>query len=295
MSASFAVTLGLDLRPQSTGAVQFGLWLCQTAGVTAAQHMHPVHVIEPEVLVELLRHADESTLIGAFSQRGKELLDQVAHGAHLPPPEVVSGDPVELLEERTRAHGSSALLISRRAGADRTLSFPRLGTVARKLLRRLKVPIIVTPADLLISQVGAGPVVVAIDFSEGSYRAYTWARFLALDLGRPLLLVHLTDMPDQLGYGGFVATSRWEELANEVLDRGRERMDQFMKAHGIENVQTMVARGPVLPGLVDLAATAKACIVVCGSGHHGLLHRVVVPSVGSETAAMCSTAVAVIP
>jgi nucleotide-binding universal stress UspA family protein len=295
MAASFDITLGLDLRPQTTGAVQFGLWLCRTAGVTAAQHLHAVHVIEPDVLLELLRHADERTLVGAFSQRGKELLDQIAHGAHLPPPEVFTGDPIELLEDRTRAHGSSALLISRRAGADRTLSFPRLGTVARKLLRRLKVPVIVTPADLLISNVGAGPLVVAIDFSEGSYRAYTWARFLALDLGRPLLLAHFVDMPDQLGYGGFVATSRWEELTNEILDRGRELMDQFMRAHGIENVQTTVARGPVLPGLIDLAASANACMVVCGSGHQGLLHRIVVPSVASETAAMSSTAVAVIP
>jgi nucleotide-binding universal stress UspA family protein len=295
MSASFDVTLGLDLRPQTTGAVQFGLWLCRTAGVAEARHLHPVHVIEPDVLVELLRHADERTLVGAFAQRGKELLDQVAHGAHLPPPEVFSGEAVELLEERTRAHGSSALLISRRAGSDRTLSFPRLGSVARKLLRRLKVPVIVTPADLLVSQVGEGPLVVAVDFSEGSYRAYTWARFLALDLGRPLLLAHFTDMPDQLGYGGFVATSRWEELSNEVLDRGRERMDQFMKAHGIENVQTTVARGPVLPGLIDLAVSAKACMLVCGSGHHGMLHRVVVPSVASETASMSPLPVAVIP
>jgi nucleotide-binding universal stress UspA family protein len=252
-------------------------------------------VLEPDVLIELLRHADEHTLAGAFSQRGKELLDQVAHGAHLAPPEVFSGDAVEMLEERTKAHGSSALLVGRRAGADRTVSFPRLGSVARKLLRRLKVPVIVTPADLLMSQIGAGPVLVAIDFTEGSYRAYTWARFLAIDLGRPLLLAHFVDMPDQLGYGGFVATSRWEELATEVLDRGRERMDKFMKAHGIENVQTTVVRGPVLPGLIDLAGSADACLTVRGSGHQGLLHRIVVPSVASETAAMSNTAVAVIP
>jgi nucleotide-binding universal stress UspA family protein len=252
-------------------------------------------VIEPDVLVELLRHADERTLVGAFAQRGKELLDQVAHGSHLPPPEVFSGDAVELLEERTRAHGSSALLISRKAPADRSISFPRLGSVARKLLRRLKVPVIVTPADLLVSQVPDGPIVVATDFSEGSYRAFTWARFLALDLNRSLLLAHFADMPDQLGYGGFVATSRWDELSNEVLDRNRERMDQFMKAHGIDNVQTTVARGPVLPGLVDLCDTAKACMLVCGSGHHGMLHRIVVPSVASEAASMASVAVAVVP
>lgn len=295
MSASFDVTLGLDLRPQTTGAVQFGLWLCRTAGVAEAQHMHSVHVIEPDVMLELLRHADEETLAGAFAQRGKELLDQIAHGAHLPPPEVFGGDAVELLEDRTRAHASSALLISRKAPGDHTISFPRLGEVARKLLRRLKVPVIVTPSDLLASQVGEGPIVVAIDFTEGAYRAYTWARFLALDLGRPLLLAHLADMPDQLGYGGFVATSRWEELSNEVLDRGRERMDKFLKAHGIENVQTTVARGPVLPGLIELVTNAKACLLVCGSGHHGMLRRIVVPSVASESASMSPTAVAVVP
>ncbi len=295
MSASFDLTIGLDLRPQTTGAVQFGLWLCRTANVAEAQHLHAVHVIEPDVMLELLRHADEHTLAGAFQQRGKELLDQIAHGTHLTPPEVFGGDAVELLEDRTRAHESSALLISRKAPGDRSLAVPRLCAVARKLLRRLKVPVIVTPADLLMSQVGEGPIVVAVDFTEGSYRAYTWARFLALDLGRPLLLAHLADMPDQLGYGGFVATSRWEELSNEVLDRGRERMDQFMKAHGIEGVQMTVARGPVLPGLVELSNSSKACMLVCGSGHHGMLHRIVVPSVASESAAMAHCAVAVVP
>jgi nucleotide-binding universal stress UspA family protein len=68
-----------------------------------------------------------------------------------------------------------------------------------------------------------------------------------------------------------------------------------MKAHGIEGVQTTVARGPVLPGLVELASSSKACLLVCGSGHHGMLHRIVVPSVASESAAMAHCAVAVVP
>ncbi len=296
MSASLDLTIGLDLRPQTTGAIQYALWLCRTAGVAEAEHIHAVHVIEPDAMVELIRHADEGTIQGAFVQRGKELLDEVAHGAHLQPPEVLAGDVVELLEERSVAHGSSALLISRRAPAARSMTFPRLGSVARRLLRRLRTPVIVAPSDLLASSVGSGPIVVATDFTESSARAYEWAHFLAVDLDRPLLLAHMAEMPDQLGYAGFVQAARWENLSNEILDRGRERMEQFVRAHRIpESVQTTVARGSVLPGLVDLAQDAQACLLVCGSGHHGVLRRIVVPSVASEAAAMAKLAVAVVP
>lgn len=295
MSGPFELTLGLDLRPQTTGAIQFALWMCQTAGLQPAGHVHPVYVLEPDVMVELMRHADDDTILGAFRQRGKEILDEVARDGHLHAPEVFGGDAVELLEDRARAHGSSALLISRRAGSHKQVAFPRLGEVARRLLRRLKVPVIIAPPDLLPSQIGDGPVLVAVDFEDSSRRALEWAKPIADTLQRKLVLVHLVDMPDQLGYAGFIQSERWDQLATEILDRGRERMDQFVRAHQIEGVETAVARGPVLPGLIDYARESAACMLVCGSGHHGVLHRIVVPSVASEAAALAPLAVAVVP
>jgi nucleotide-binding universal stress UspA family protein len=295
MSGPFELTLGLDLRPQTTGAIQYALWLCKTAGLQPAGHVRSVYVIEPDAMVELMRHAEEDTILGAFRQRGKEILDEVARDGHLHAPEVLGGDAVELLEDRARAHGSTALLISRRAASHKQVAFPRLGAVARRLLRRLKIPVIVAPPELLASQIGAGPVLVAVDFEDSSRRAVEWAQPVADTLQRKLMLVHLADMPDQIGYAGFIQTERWELLANEILDRGRERMDQFVRAHQLTGIDTAVARGPVLPGLIDFASSSHACMLVCGSGHHGLLHRVVVPSVASEAAALAPVPVAVIP
>src|SRR5690606_23593809 len=103
------------------------------------------------------------------------------------------------------------------------------------------------------------------------------------------------EMPEQLGYAGFIVAERWDLLATEILDRGRERMDQFLRAHQIGGVETAIVRGPVLPGLVEFASASKACLLVCGSGHHGVLHRVMVPSIASETAALAPMAVAVVP
>lgn len=295
MSGPFLLTLGLDLRPQTTGAVQYALWLCKTAGLQPAGHVRPVCVLEPDVMVELMRHADEDTILGAFAQRGKEVLDEVGRDGHLHAPEVFGGDAVEVLEDRTRSHGSTALLISRRAASHKPIAFPRLGAVARRLLRRLKVPVIVAPPDLLGSQIGDGPVLVAVDFEDSSRRAIEWARPVADTLQRKLVLIHLTDMPDPIGYIGLIQTERWEALTTEILDRGRERMDQFVRAHQLDGIETVVERGPVLPGLIDYAETSHACMVVCGSGHHGLLHRVIVPSVASETAGISSVPVAVVP
>lgn len=297
MSGSFELTLGLDLRPQTTGAIQYALWLCKTAGLQPSGHIHPVHVIEPDAMVELMRHADEDTILGAYQRRGKEILDEVGSQGHFHVPEVFGGDAIEMLEDRARAKHSTALLISRQASSKATIAFPRLGSVARRLLRRLKLPIIVAPPDLLLSSVGEGPVVVAIDFEDSSKRAVDWAKPVADTLNRGLLLVHIAEMPDQLGYAGFIQSERWDQLSNEILDRGRERMEQFLRYHDLAGpeVQTAVARGPVLPGLVDFAAASKACMLVCGSGHHGVLRRIIVPSIASEAAALSPVPVAVVP
>jgi nucleotide-binding universal stress UspA family protein len=295
MPGPFQLTVGLDFRPQTTGAIQYALWMCKAASLHPSGHLHFVHVIEPEAMVELIRHADEQTMLGAFRQRGKEILDEVAHGEHLHPPEVLAGDAVELLEDAARKHGSTALMISRRATSKSGMTLERLGAVARRLLRRLKQPIIVVPPDLLMSKVGSGPVIVATDFTEDSVRALAWARPVAATMGKPLRLVHFADVPDQAGYAGLVAAERWDELSNEVLDHGRERMRKFVAEQQLGEIDTAVVRGPVLPVIAEYANQAGACLLVTGSGHHGMLHRIVVPSVASETAAMSNVPVAVVP
>lgn len=295
MPGPFQLTVGLDLRPQTTGAVQYAVWMCKAASLHSSGHLHFAHVIEPDAMVELIRHADERTMLGAFKQRGKEILDEIEHGEHLHAPEVLAGDAVELLEDVARKQGSAALVISRRAASRAGLTLERLGGVARRLLRRLKQPVIVVPPDLLASKVGSGPVVVAVDFTEDSVRALAWARTVAATLQRPLRLVHFADVPDQAGYAGLVQAERWEELSNEVLDRGRERMRKFVTEQGLGEIDTMVVRGPVLPAISDYANQSQACLIVTGSGHHGMLHRIVVPSVASETAAMSPVPVAVVP
>jgi nucleotide-binding universal stress UspA family protein len=294
MPGPFQLTIGLDLRPQSTGAVQYAIWMCKAANLHASGHVACLHVIEPEVLVELSRCADERTMLGAFQQRGKEILDEVAHGEHLHAPEVRIGDVVELLEEYAVKQGSTALVITRRAQSH-VRAITRLGSVARRLLRRLKLPTIVVPPDLLASQVGSGPVLVAVDFSEDSARALTWAKDVAQTLGRPLQLVHFVEVPDQAGYAGLLHSERWLELINESLARGRERMDKFIAEQQVGGIEMKVLRGPVLPSLADYAGEVGACMVVTGSGHHGMVHRIIVPSVASETAAMSNVPVAVVP
>ena len=295
MSAPLQLTLGLDLRPQTTGAVQYALWLCRAAELQPAGHVESVHVIDPAAMVELIRHADEPTILGAFQQRGKEVLHEVAHGANFHRPDIFAGDAVEILEREARERKAAALVISRRASTEQRMVFSRLGSVARRLLRRLAQPVIVAPPNLLASEVGGGPILVAVDFEEGSQRALAWALNLAEAIDRPIELVHLAAMPDQVAYVGLVQGERWGEMEEEILARGRERMDAFVRAHAPRPVESTVLRGPVLPNLGDYAAKREACLLVTGSGHHGLLHRVILPSVASETAAMATTAVAVVP
>lgn len=295
MPGPLSLAVGLDFRPQTTGAVQYATWVCKAADLHASGHVSFVHVIDPTALVELSRHADERTMLGAFRQRGKEILDELAHGERLHPPEVVIGDVCDQLEAFVARQGSTALVISRRAKRQDGLTLTRLGTVARRLLRRLAHPIIVAPPDLLASQVGAGPVLVAVDFTVDSLRAINWARPFAEAIRRPVRLVNFVDVPDPAGYAGMIHADRWKELCDDVFARARERMREFVREHQLGDIDVQVVHGPVLPEIVDYAAAVGACLLVTGSGHHGLMHRLIVPSVASEAAAMSTVAVAVVP
>ncbi len=285
------------MRPQSTGAISTATWLARAAGDDPRERVHAVHVIPPDVLAEIRRDNDEQTVRGAFAQHGGELLRAPVLKAHLHDPEILAGEIVPTLEAEALRRGSDALVISRRAPNRGSLHVPRLGKIARRLLRSLKLPVIVCPPDLIASELGDGPVVVAVDFTPASTKALHFGKKLADAIGRELLITHFAQLPDQLDYVGFVSATRWQAMCSEIHEDAEEQMAQFLRAHEVDDVlgvRWTVSGGAVISGLLEVCERSKACALVTGSGHHGLLHRMIVPSVASEVASLSKIPVAVV-
>lgn len=287
--------VGLDLRPQTTGAIQFATWLCEQTGVCFSDGLQGVHVIEPEVLIELARFADEELIEGSVLAQAKKVQSEAKTSAHLPEPLVICGvEATNSLESVAIEQGADALIVGRRA-APGSLTFPRLGKVARKLLRRLELPVIVTPPTLLGSELGEGPIVVGVDLADDCVEALRFAQKMAMRLKRNLEVAYFSPLPETMIYGEFMPPSQWQQRSEELIEEGREELENWMETQRLTGVDIHVGQGPVIPGLARHASERDSPLLVCGSRMMSLSRRIVMPSVASELAAGASIPVAVVP
>jgi nucleotide-binding universal stress UspA family protein len=286
--------VGLDLRPQTTSAIEFAVWLARQAGAPASRAVQGYHAIESDSLNHLLDKAELDEIEGAAAYVAKDAQRDAVRDVDLPDPVISCGRKVEdVLEAAALLHSADALVVGRRAPSE-SIAFPRLGKVARHLLRRLEVPIVVVPPDLEIAKLGDGPVIVAVDMEEDCIEAVSFAQRMAVWLRRDLMVAHFVRAPDQIGYGQYMPAEHWDTIYAEIVSAGRERLDAWLAEKRITGVKTMVGRQAVIPGLIDLGKTSGTPILVVGSRRSGLLQRAVMPSVASELAAAANVPVAVV-
>ena len=129
--------------------------------------------------------------------------DDVTRGLHLPLAHTPPGGPI-LVEEVAAAYASTAgalLACARTHGADlivigtngrRGLARMVLGSVAEEVVRRAECPVLTVPCT---DAPADGPVLAAVDFSEGSREALRHAKALAAERGVALHVVHVVDWP----------------------------------------------------------------------------------------------------
>lgn len=273
--------VGIDLRPRSDGAVTLATWL--HAQAPEAIELVGIHVAEAG-------EGEEDG--GARVRTATEQAVARARAAFVAVEVVAADDPATALATAQQARAARGLIIGRRANSE-DAALNRLGSVARRLLRRLVAPTFVVPPDLALARLGAGPVVVAVTPDEASVGAVKIGQKLSAVLRRPLAFVTVVSTPVD-----YIAPDRVHPVAEERAAQKMRAADATTSAWLLEqgvHGQVFVRRGDTLSQIEVTATELAAPFVVCGSRLLGIAGRLFGLSVSSELAAVAGLPVLVVP
>jgi nucleotide-binding universal stress UspA family protein len=280
--------VGIDLDGRSAGTVHMAAWLraCHVGGT--APEFVGVHVVDErvrnsaKVMSEVIA-AGERALASAAEQSG--VASPFAQLRVVVAPSVEDG-----LAEAAAVANVDGVLIGR-AAPSAGHRLVRLGSVARRLLRRLPAPVLVVPPDLTTDRIGEGAVLFATDLGPSSVAAGQFAGRIAAQTGRGLVAAHVD--PD-------VGTAR-DWLGTETIlaawepRRDIDDVERWLAEHEIPVARAEISREPVVEGVLALARSEDAPIVVCGSRRLDTADRVFTSSMASDLARFADRAVLVVP
>jgi nucleotide-binding universal stress UspA family protein len=166
---------------------------------------------------------------------------------------------------------------------------PRLGQVARRVVRGLGHPVIVVPPDLTQGWIDSRAVVAATDLRDDAVAAVRFAGRLAAETGLELVVVHVapaTSVP----FDSKQAVLRPRDEAPPPAE-----VERWMDLHGLAPARARVVQGDVAAALVDVARHEHAALVVVGSRRLSRVEHLFTSSVGTDLARSCDRAVAIVP
>lgn len=283
--------VGLDLRASSRGALNFAAWVASRA---EGQSVLPVHVLEEEHLHYVLRYRHLDAVMADARAAADAAVSSEGAGGRVGGVRVVQGLRAdEVLAEACLAEGAAALVVGRLA---KTTGRPlvRLGRVARRLVRRLPVPIVVVPPDLREADIGAGPVVALTSLDDDCVRSCRFARELADLLRRELHVVHVhRDPADAAPYG--LPASAVEQLRAERGEQAGLELSRWLAGAAVAADRPAIRMGDCVEQALEHARAHRAVALVVGARQIPTPQRMFAPSVGRELAASAPLAVAIVP
>jgi len=281
--------VGLDLLPENTGVFRITSWL--RAREPEAQAIG-VHVVE----TGLFRFLGERvpTILEGARERVGEAVSEAGGGVELfAKLEAVAASTAERgLMDAALRHGARALVIGRWSRRGQR-SVVKLGRVARRILRALPVPVIVTPPDLLRSDIGGGPILLVTDLSETSTAAARFAVDLAERSARPLVVAYVGVPRSHAAL--YVLDAEMEALIEQERREVEARAHAWVEANVAGDPDVKVAFGEIETELLELAEELSASMIVCGSRGLSVTERIFASSTASNLAGLARCPVAVVP
>lgn len=286
--------VGVELIEDHHGPIRFAATVTQIRPDDAVLGIHVLpdqQTLHPLVTDEEVEAIRKRTILNVTDVLAREGLT----GARVQV-ELVENNEIErgLVDAASRLE-LDALILGRRARSDEE-PIVRLGSVTRRVLRRLPVPVIVVPPDYGSSRergLGEGPIVLATDLSEHCAPAGEFAQELATRLDRELLLVHGTQ-PYRWTLT-YLPSSTLDELQQRAADDAARELERWAVAHGLGNARRHLIIGDAAKQIVQTAAAEDAAVIVTGSRMLGTIERLFLASISSEIAAVASCPVAVVP
>jgi nucleotide-binding universal stress UspA family protein len=185
---------------------------------------------------------------------------------------VAEGNPANEILEHARTMGSSLLVMGThgRSGFERLL----LGSVTEKVLRKASCPVLTVPrrAPDVVPAPGAWfkTILCAVDFSESSSEALTYAISLADQSGGRLTVVHVIEIPPELPVEEHETIfssprSLREYVTMAEADRSSRLKELVAAAGGREkSISTVLVTGKAYQQVLRIAAEQSADLIVIG-------------------------------
>lgn len=291
MQSGYDWVVGLSGGSEDRGALELAKWL-SNAGGRADWSVRGVHVCRDGSLVHRVRKIAAPSRLSSRARVAATIADARA-AQSLASVDVLQSDTVEEGLLGSLGPRTLGLVIGRHAGSDEP-TLVKLGSVARRLLRRCPAPLLVVPPDFDPALVSVGPLLVATNLTERSTEAAAFARWLGDRLGRALVLAHV-GAPRPSPELGLMTRSDIERLMAEEHRRASADLRGWADRHGMGDRQCVVRVGPATSELLHAAAELHAVAIVCAPRQLSLRQRIMHRSTSSDLAAASRIPVVAVP
>jgi nucleotide-binding universal stress UspA family protein len=269
MAAKPVIHVGFDNSWRDTGALE---WALQEARLRH-EPLRAVHVIDDSL--RRTAYWEPSQVDDAAMELIEGVRQQLAaDGAGLDhEADLLVGPPAVKLAQT--AEGSTMLVVGRRGMG----TFKRLliGSTSEAVVHQATVPVVVVP-DAWKPGDHAGPIVIALDESDGQQPAIDFAVTAAAERNVPMRIVHVWDLPNIYSWDAGVAAGIDEELAENARRRWDTVAEEWRQKYPALDIEVDVRRDHAVDGVVTAAQDSDAQLLVVGGRRH---HRATSMLLGS--------------
>lgn len=274
MAENGPILIPLDGSSLAEHALVDGAWLRSVTGLP----VRLLHVMEHEGTAEERQRLAEKFREYATAEARKYGLGEVVC-------DVVAGSPAkEILQAAETA--SYVVVATHGRGGFRAMI---VGSVADKVIRGAKVPVLVEPGVEPPTPPGNGrPVLVALDGSEEAERGLALARELAKKGGLPVVLLRAYNVPPPAG----VEFSYYPADLSATLEAAAK---EYLETTAKPGERTILVQGDAATAVMETAEREEASLIVMTSTGKGLAKRLALGSTTDRVVHGTKRAVLVVP
>jgi nucleotide-binding universal stress UspA family protein len=260
-------------------------------------HLHVLHAVilldDPHLEKER-RNQLEEILTGEDEARRRALEEsyEEQHGIEITPHMVRGIAPGEVIVESAGNFGCDLIIMG--THGRRGLSHLLLGSVAERVVRTSKIPVLTSRVDADINPEGISKILVPHDFSEASDAAVRQAVAWAEVLGAKVTLFHVVE---PVVYPEFYSVDVMsEELMDSIVVRSEDALKEAADAlEGNVPTNTRVEVGRAAETIVDFADPDEFDLVIMATRGLSGLEHVLLGSVAESVLRRCRVPMLAIP
>ncbi|MEX0778100.1 MAG: universal stress protein [Balneolales bacterium] len=213
---------------------------------------------------------------------------QYINDDHLAPGKIVNGDPVPMILKAAQDYDIIVMSSHGRTGFNRLY----LGSVAEKVLRFAKVPVVIIEEKSHFQALNK--ILVTTDFSVESEAAFSWAGELARGSGAEMDVVHVVSIESSS-----ILNFENPEQINRVTDETTDKLQNLINKHYPDikdrvHPKIIVSKQSAHKKLAELAESSDYNLIVMATVGHTGLNYLVLGSTAASLVRRVETAVLVV-